>query len=151
MSKVPQAFPFLLPEAELSLYGTFQDKKGGYAIVRAERREEALYLGRSRFAVLAILALAAKGKLNLGGAALPGGFVSRGALQDQFNELASGAGHADYVVRYVHGIRKSLRNFAEAHAWAADGRAWAHRLLESNGLGYRISIPPDRLHPPPDG
>lgn len=53
------------------------------------------------------------------------------------------------VVRLIHELRNGLNKSRAGKfqtAWDGEQRNWGKRVIEKNQLGYRLSLPPDRIH-----
>lgn len=137
----PDLFPYLLPEAQFWLSGSFT--AGGKAEVRDGKLKAQLRFSPTEFAVLAILMKAAQRSAK-DAPWTPKGFLTTEGLKNEIKRQASLA-EPDQVVKYIWRIRKKL-SFAVARVAprSFNVREWAEQFLETD-LGYRISIPPDRL------
>jgi hypothetical protein len=136
--------PFsFLSRTELWVTGGWD--RGGFARIVAEDRKHVLKTPQALFAVLALLILAARRASGSAGS-FGKGFLTVAELRAQIKQVTGGTLDPDpeHVNRYVFRLRGL---FGQGARSTAAGRRWAKRLLQHlSPLGYRLSLPADKLH-----
>lgn len=134
-------FPFFLPDdGNLFLAGSFSS--GGLLVIQLNGRSVEVPLGVNSFAILAVLALRLVQTQPIGPRA-PVGFLQAPQLQ---RELLRWARSVDpqRLPQHIFRTREALEKGARKLN-LPQPRDWAHDLLETTSLGYRLSVPPKQL------
>jgi hypothetical protein len=136
-------FPYFHPRAWATAEGRFYD--GGRTAYRDDDTQLSLELDLTA-APFSVWALLMRRAVNAAREGLPpaAAFATRQELFHSLKRLF-GVSNPDVVAKNVCRLRKQFREAVQSSMGANRARAWSKSLIEHTMLGYRVSIPPERL------